>query len=66
MTHDLPEQALREEIGMPELFTGRHEDLTYFLNWAAEAKRMLSQSHVILARKRRGKTALVQRLFNIL
>ncbi len=66
MTHDLPEEALEEEIGIPELFTGRHEDLAYFLNWASEAKRKLSQSHVILARKRRGKTALVQRLFNIL
>ena len=65
-TWDIPEEALEEEIGIPELFTGRHEDLAYFLNWAVEAKRKLSQSHVILARKRRGKTALVQRLFNIL
>ncbi len=66
MTRDLPIQALKEEIGMPELFTGRREDLAFFLDWVALVRRELGQSHVILARKRRGKTALVQRLFNII
>jgi hypothetical protein len=66
MSRDLPIQALNEEIGMPELFTGRTADLAFFMDWVAGAKRQLSQSHVILARKRRGKTALVQRLFNLI
>ncbi len=66
MTRDLPTQALKEEIGMPELFTGRTEDLAFFLDWVDRVRRELGQSHLILARKRRGKTALVQRLFNII
>ncbi len=58
--------ALAEEIGNPDLFTGRQKDLDYFLKWTDLVAARLSQSHVILARKRRGKTALVQRLFNVL
>jgi len=58
--------ALEEEIGNPELFTGRKAELTELLEWADLVKRKLGGSRVILARKRRGKTALVQRFFNIL
>ena len=65
-TKNLPILALEEEIGKPELFIGREHELTFFLDWAFRAKERLSQSFVILARKRRGKTALVQRLFNLI
>jgi len=58
--------ALKEEIGNPGLFTGRTAELEYFLRWADLSKQELSRSHAIMARKRRGKTALVQRLYNIL
>ena len=66
MSLELPIQALREEIGLPQLFTGRAQDLTFFIEWVALVRRELGQSQVILARKRRGKTALVQRLYNLL
>ncbi|MCP4407493.1 MAG: hypothetical protein GY807_06985, partial [Gammaproteobacteria bacterium] len=58
--------AFREEIGDPNLFTGRQKDLGFFLDWVDLVRREIGQSQVILARKRRGKTALVQRLYNIL
>ena len=58
--------ALREEIGNPALFTGRGQELAYWMTWVERVEGELGQSHVILARKRRGKTALVQRLYNIL
>lgn len=58
--------ALEEEIGNPDLFVGRKKELDFFLNWALKTKGRLSQSTAILARRKKGKTALVQRLFNIL
>lgn len=58
--------ALEEEIGEARLFTGRGKDLDFFLDWVDRVEKKIGNSQVILARKRRGKTALVQRLFNIL
>ena len=66
LSTNLPIQALKEEIGTPELFTGRAQDLAFFMEWVGKVKRELGQSQVILARKRRGKTALVQRLYNMI
>lgn len=60
------EFALKEDIGNPALFTGRATELEFFLDWAEGTKREVSQSHALMARKRRGKTALVQRLYNYL
>ncbi|MCP4149640.1 MAG: hypothetical protein GY757_17980, partial [bacterium] len=57
--------ALEERIGHPDLFTGRKEELPYFLKWINDIKDRKSQSSVILARRKMGKTALMQRLFNI-
>ncbi|UCH93526.1 MAG: hypothetical protein JSV88_25085, partial [Candidatus Aminicenantes bacterium] len=57
--------ALKERIGRPELFTGRKEELTYFLKWINDIKEEKSQSTAILARRKMGKTALLERLFNI-
>jgi len=57
--------ALEERIGSPELFTGRKEELAYFLNWINDIKERKSQSTAILARRKMGKTALMERLFNI-
>ena len=59
------EYALKERIGKPELFTGRKEELAYFLKWIADIKEEKSQSTAILARRKMGKTALIERLFNI-
>jgi hypothetical protein len=59
------EYALKERIGKPELFTGRKEELAYFLKWIADIKEEKSQSTAVLARRKMGKTALMERLFNI-
>ena len=57
---------LEEKIGNPDLFTGRKKDLAYFLRWTERTKRKISKSTAILSRRKTGKTALLQRLFNIL
>ena len=57
--------ALKERIGKPELFTGRKEELTYFLKWINDIKDEKSMSTAIMARRKMGKTALIERLFNI-
>jgi hypothetical protein len=57
--------ALEERIGSPDLFTGRKEELGYFLKWINDIKERKSQSTAILARRKMGKTTLMERLFNI-
>jgi len=59
------EYALKERIGKPELFTGRKKELSYFLKWINEIKEEKSQSTAVLARRKMGKTAIMERLFNI-
>ncbi|MCP4405249.1 MAG: hypothetical protein GY801_49110 [bacterium] len=56
---------LEEKIGNPELFTGRKKELALFLGWIRNIKKKLSMSTAILARRKSGKTALLQRLFNL-
>jgi hypothetical protein len=58
--------ALAEEIGDPDLFVGREKELARLLKWAAGAKRRISKSMGILSRRKKGKTALLQRFFNVL
>ncbi|MGD2089114.1 MAG: hypothetical protein PVH61_23250 [Candidatus Aminicenantes bacterium] len=57
--------ALKERIGRPELFTGRKEELAYFLKWINDIKDEKSQSTAVMARRKMGKTAIMERLFNI-
>lgn len=59
------EYALKERIGKPELFVGRKEELIFFTNWINDIKEGKSQSSAILARRKMGKTAILERLFNI-
>jgi hypothetical protein len=59
------EYALKERIGKPELFTGRKKELTYFLKWINDIKEEKSQSISMMARRKMGKTAIMERLFNI-
>lgn len=56
---------LKEKIGNPELFTGRKRELTFYLNWIERIKQESSLSSAILSRRKTGKTALLQRLYNI-
>ncbi len=65
MSADLT-HALAEEIGDPDLFVGRKQELARLLKWAEGSKRRISLSTAILSRRKKGKTALLQRFFNIL
>jgi hypothetical protein len=60
------EYALEERIGNPGLFTGRNKEMAYFLKWIENIKERKSQSTAILARRKMEKTAIMQRLFNII
>ena len=57
--------ALEERIGNPYLFTGRKAELAYFLKWINDIKERKSMSTAIMARRKMGKTAIIERLFNI-
>ncbi len=56
---------LKEKIGPKELFTGRKRELTKYLNWIDGVKSEISNSMAILSRRKTGKTALLQRLYNL-
>jgi hypothetical protein len=58
--------ALKERIGDPSLFCGRKEEMALLLDWAGKIPREISKSRVLLGRRKSGKTAIMQRLFNIL
>jgi len=55
---------LQEQIGDPNLFVGRVKEFQNFGQWIAKIPKRLSKSRVILARRKSGKTAFVQRIFN--
>ena len=54
-----------ERIGNPELFTGRTKELTSLLNWISKIKNRSSKSTALLSRRKTGKTAIIERLYNI-
>ncbi|MDM8561369.1 hypothetical protein [Candidatus Parabeggiatoa sp. HSG14] len=55
---------LSEKIGDPDLFVGRKKEFRLLNKWLKNIPRRLSKSRVILARRKSGKTAIVQRIFN--
>jgi len=55
---------LPETIGNPELFVGREEEFEYLNEWLGNIPKRLSISTVILARRKSGKTAILERVFN--
>ncbi|MCP4215617.1 MAG: hypothetical protein GY765_13265 [bacterium] len=57
--------VLKERIGKPDLFVGRKEDLTFFLKWIESIKNEDSHSTALMARRKMGKTAVLERLFNL-
>lgn len=57
--------ALEERIGQPRLFVGRNEELEFLHKWLEDIPRKLSHSTAILSRRKKGKTALVERFYNI-
>ncbi|VEN73007.1 conserved hypothetical protein [Candidatus Desulfarcum epimagneticum] len=57
---------LKEKIGNPALFTGRKRELDSLLKWVEGIKPEISKSKAIISRRKTGKSALMQRLFNII
>ncbi|TGO02471.1 hypothetical protein PN36_24370, partial [Candidatus Thiomargarita nelsonii] len=55
---------LTEKIGHPDLLVGRQNDFRKFDKWLSLIPMRMSKSRVILARRKSGKTAFVQRIFN--
>ncbi|MCP4105508.1 MAG: hypothetical protein GY749_08225, partial [Desulfobacteraceae bacterium] len=55
---------LSESIGDPDLLVGREKEFGLLDRWLERIPKRLGKSRVILARKKSGKTALVQRIFN--
>lgn len=58
--------ALEEVIGDPKLFTGRKEEFEFFNKWLMNVPKKLSKSTAILSRRKKGKTAIIERLYNII
>ncbi|HPE70545.1 MAG TPA: hypothetical protein PLF96_14605, partial [Thermotogota bacterium] len=65
----MPEQitfALPEQIGNTDLFVGRKKEFDFFLgDWYDYLQKNFVLSQALLARRKKGKTAFLQRLFNI-
>jgi len=59
------EYPLSETIGNPDLFVGREEEFEFLNEWLNNIPKRLSASTVILARRKSGKTAILERIFNI-
>ncbi|MDM8536392.1 hypothetical protein QUF70_06530 [Desulfobacterales bacterium HSG17] len=55
---------LPEKIGNPDLFVGRDKEFALFDKWISRIPDRLSKSRAILARRKSGKTAFVERIFN--
>ena len=55
---------LQEKIGNPDLLVGREKEFRHFCQWIQNIPGRISKSRVILARRKSGKTAFIQRLFN--
>ncbi len=58
--------VLEERIGDPALFCGRTREMTLLMNWIGLIPKKLAKSRALLGRRKSGKTAIMQRLFNIL
>ncbi len=55
---------LQEKIGKPDLLVGRQREFENLEKWINNIPKKLSGSRVMLARRKSGKTAIVQRIFN--
>jgi len=57
--------AIKERIGKPSLFCGRKNEMQMLLNWVNRIKIERAKSKALLGRRKSGKTAIMERLFNI-
>lgn len=58
--------AIEERIGKPRFFVGRQTELQHLLKWIDNIPEKMSKSTALLARRKKGKTAIVERLFNLI
>ncbi len=58
------QHPLPEKIGIPDLFIGREREMREYDKWLSLIPKRIGKSRVILARRKSGKTAFVQRIFN--
>jgi len=58
--------ALKERIGDPTLFCGRQQEFHLLKNWINKIPIKRAKSKALLGRRKCGKTAIMERLFNIL
>ncbi|MDM8559362.1 hypothetical protein [Candidatus Parabeggiatoa sp. HSG14] len=58
--------VLKERIGTPLLFCGRKQEMELLLNWVNMIPIEMAKSRALLGRRKSGKSAIMQRLFNIL
>jgi len=56
--------ALKEQIGVPSLFCGRKQQMELLTNWVEMIPRQMAKSRALLGRRKSGKSAIMQRLFN--
>ncbi|MCP4698108.1 MAG: hypothetical protein GY862_14835, partial [Gammaproteobacteria bacterium] len=56
---------LKEKVGKPELFSGRKKELELFQRWIQGIPKEISRSCALLSRRKTGKTAIMQRLYNL-
>ncbi len=64
MSEHPPQFPLAERIGDPSLFVGREKEFQAFDKWLGWIEKRVGPSRALLARKKVGKTAFVERLFN--
>jgi len=58
--------ALEERIGDPTLFCGRHMEMSQLMRWITKIPIKRSKSKALLGRRKSGKTAIMERLYNML
>ncbi len=58
--------ALKERIGYPNLFCGRKREMDLLFDWIDLIPKELAKSRALLGRRKSGKTAIMQRVFNTL
>jgi hypothetical protein len=58
--------ALEERIGDPTLFCGRKQQMDLLMDWCNMIPPKMAKSRALLGRRKCGKTAIMQRLFNLL
>jgi len=58
--------AIEERIGNHSLFCGRKREMEMLLNWVNRIKIKRAKSKALLGRRKSGKTAIMERLYNIL